>query len=67
VLTLIGTGRLGTDKVGGLKRSQQPIASPWDLCIVESPCKSVLITRGPRDVRVERHSICVDFDESINK
>jgi len=37
VLTLIGTGRLGNDKIGGLKRSQQPIASPWDLCIVESP------------------------------
>lgn len=39
VLTLIGTGRLGTDKIGGLKRTQQPIASPWDLCITESPCK----------------------------
>jgi hypothetical protein len=36
---LIGTGRLGNDKIGGLKRSQQPIASPWDLCITESPCK----------------------------
>ncbi|CAF0745669.1 unnamed protein product [Adineta ricciae] len=45
VLTLIGTGRLGTDKVGGLKRSQQPIASPWDLCITESPFdhKTVLL------------------------
>jgi len=42
---LIGTGRLGTDKIGGLKRSQQPIASPWDLCITESPFdhKSVLL------------------------
>ncbi|CAF0741100.1 unnamed protein product [Adineta steineri] len=45
VLTLIGTGRLGSDKIGGLKRSQQPIASPWDLCITESPFdhKTVLI------------------------
>ncbi|UJR32078.1 hypothetical protein I4U23_019546 [Adineta vaga] len=45
VLTLIGTGRLGTDKVGGLKRSQQPIAAPWDLCITESPFdhKTVLL------------------------
>ncbi|CAF1005665.1 unnamed protein product [Adineta steineri] len=45
VLTLIGTGRLGNDKVGGLKRSQQPIASPWDLCITESPFdhKTVLL------------------------
>lgn len=43
VLTLIGTGRLGSDKVGGLKRSQQPIASPWDLCITESPCKQIQV------------------------
>lgn len=45
VLTLIGTGRLGNDKIGGLKRSQQPIASPWDLCITESPFdhKTVLL------------------------
>ncbi|CAF1220436.1 unnamed protein product [Adineta ricciae] len=45
VLTLIGTGRLGNDKVGGLKRSQQPIAAPWDLCITESPFdhKTVLL------------------------
>ena len=40
---MIGTGRLGTDKVGGLKRTQQPIASPWGLCVVESPCKTILI------------------------
>lgn len=40
VLTLIGTGRIGSDKVGGLKRSQQPLASPWCLCITESPCKN---------------------------
>ncbi|CAF3085678.1 unnamed protein product [Rotaria sp. Silwood2] len=43
VVTLIGTGRLGTDKIGGLKRSQQPIASPWDLCITESPFDHKLV------------------------
>lgn len=37
---MIGTGRIGSDKIGGLKRSQQPLASPWCLCIVESPCKT---------------------------
>ncbi|CAF3012563.1 unnamed protein product [Rotaria sp. Silwood2] len=39
VITLISTRRLGTDKIDGLKRIQQPIASLWDLCITESPCK----------------------------
>ncbi|CAF0905294.1 unnamed protein product [Rotaria sordida] len=43
VVTLIGTGRLGSDKIGGLKRSQQPIASPWDLCITESPFDHKLV------------------------
>lgn len=43
VLTLIGTGRIGSDKVGGLKRSQQPIASPWDLCITESPFDNKMV------------------------
>ncbi|CAF1144823.1 unnamed protein product [Rotaria sp. Silwood1] len=43
VITLIGTGRLGTDKIGGLKRSQQPIASPWDLCLTESPFDHKLV------------------------
>ncbi|CAF0797477.1 unnamed protein product [Didymodactylos carnosus] len=37
VLTLIGTGRQGSDKIGGMKRSQQPIASPYDVCLAESP------------------------------
>ena len=40
VLTLMVLVVWGSDKVGGLKRSQQPIASPWDLCITESPCKN---------------------------
>ncbi|CAF3329436.1 unnamed protein product [Rotaria socialis] len=43
VLTMIGTGRLGTDKIGGLQRTQQPIASPWDLCITESPFDSKIV------------------------
>ncbi|CAF2951320.1 unnamed protein product [Rotaria sp. Silwood2] len=43
VITLISTRRLGTDKIDGLKRIQQPIASLWDLCITESPFDHKLV------------------------
>eukprot|EP00095_Tigriopus_kingsejongensis_P000323 snap_masked-scaffold292_size219010-processed-gene-1.16 protein:Tk00323 transcript:snap_masked-scaffold292_size219010-processed-gene-1.16-mRNA-1 annotation:"nhl repeat-containing protein 2" len=37
VSTLCGTGFQGTDKIGGNQGREQPLASPWDLCLGSSP------------------------------
>lgn len=36
VQTVAGTGIQGTDKEGGKPGKEQPLASPWDLCLVRS-------------------------------
>ncbi|XP_076340721.1 NHL repeat-containing protein 2-like [Tachypleus tridentatus] len=36
VTTIAGTGYQGTDKVGGKQNKEQPISSPWDLCLGRS-------------------------------
>lgn len=37
VRTVAGTGIQGTDKEGGKSGVEQPLASPWDLCLAHSP------------------------------
>lgn len=37
VRTVAGTGIQGTDKEGGKPGKEQPLASPWDLCLARSP------------------------------
>jgi len=36
VLTVAGTGKQGTDKEGGNLGLEQALASPWDLCLIQS-------------------------------
>ena len=36
VTTVAGTGKQGTDKEGGNLGPEQALASPWDLCLIQS-------------------------------
>jgi sugar lactone lactonase YvrE len=44
VTTVCGTGQQGTDKEGGRPGLQQPLATPWDLCVGASPQSEALDT-----------------------
>ncbi|XP_050314599.1 NHL repeat-containing protein 2 isoform X2 [Anthonomus grandis grandis] len=37
VETVAGTGHQGLDRIGGRQGSEQPISSPWDVCIYKTP------------------------------
>ena len=37
VTTLVGTGKQGNNKEGGLLGTQQEISSPWDIALGSSP------------------------------